>query len=105
MCLSQSATACRNRHVENIIEPQFTDVPDWKQDREGGVRGEYRWQEHQVTKLSLPSVQPANHEVAVVTHHQIQAKFFRFSFLGNIWQDQVGVIDCAWVEPPMLMAR
>ena len=104
-CLSQSATTCCNWRVEDLVKPQFTDVSDWKQDRESRVRGEHRQQERQVTKFSLPSVQPANHEVAVVTHRHIQAKFLQFSFLGGVWQDQVGVIDCAWIEPPVLMPR
>ena len=56
---------------------------------------------------SFPShlVQPANHEVAVVAHRQVQTEFLRFSFLGVVWQDEVGMIDRTWEEPPMPVTR
>ena len=105
------------RNFPNLLLPASTGVlkisfshnspmyPTGSRIRAVGVPGEHRQQERQVTKISRPSVQPANHEVAVVTHHQIQTKFLRFSFLGEVWQDQVGMIDRAWVEPPVLVAR
>ena len=55
--------------------------------------------------LSLPPVQVANHEVAVVTHGKIQTKLFQFSLFAAVWQDQVGIVDRAWIEPPMFMAQ
>ena len=55
--------------------------------------------------LSLPPMQAANQEVAVITHGKIKAKFFRFSLWGTVRQDQVGMIDRTRIKPPVFMAQ
>ena len=53
--------------------------------------------------FSLPPMQVANQEVAVMTHGKIKVKFFRFSLWGTVRQDQVGVIDRTRIKLPMFM--